>query len=301
MQELSPAACITIREQERSRTARLVAGELSASLQLLLAQANAYDAATFSASAQAREAIRVLVGMAGRAWTDLQDFVRDLEPSDLFDVGLAAALEALAARVERRYGLTVILDLSERVVDIPPHLALAGYRIAQEALRNAGQHAAAGRAGVSLRRVDVSLRLTVADDGAGFCPPEPLDALAAEGKWGLAEMVERAEAAGGRLEIDSVPGVGTQVRARLPLDQRQPDQRASSSQNAPDGPSAASLTRREREVLAGVAAGLTNKQIAAQLGISDRTVQFHLGNVLAKLGVASRTEAAVLALQNGFV
>ena len=48
-------------------------------------------------------------------------------------------------------------------------------------------------------------------------------------------------------------------------------------------------------------AWLTNKQIAARLGISDRTVQFHLGNVLGKLGVASRTEAAVLALQRGLV
>ena len=47
--------------------------------------------------------------------------------------------------------------------------------------------------------------------------------------------------------------------------------------------------------------GLTNKQIAARLGISDRTVQFHLGNVLSKLGVASRTEAAVLALEQGLV
>ena len=61
------------------------------------------------------------------------------------------------------------------------------------------------------------------------------------------------------------------------------------------------LTPREQEVLAGVAQGWTNKQIAARLGISDRTVQFHLGNVLGKLGVASRTEAAVLALERGLV
>jgi DNA-binding NarL/FixJ family response regulator len=90
--------------------------------------------------------------------------------------------------------------------------------------------------------------------------------------------------------------VGTQVRAHLPLTAQQ--------ERPPIGagePLIEPLTSREQEVLAGVAAGLTNKQIAARLGISDRTVQFHLGNVLGKLGVASRTEAAVLALQRGLV
>jgi two-component system, NarL family, response regulator LiaR len=60
-----------------------------------------------------------------------------------------------------------------------------------------------------------------------------------------------------------------------------------------------SLTDRELEVLRLAARGLTNKQIGHDLDISDRTVQNHLANIYAKLGVASRTEAVTEALQRG--
>jgi NarL family two-component system response regulator LiaR len=59
------------------------------------------------------------------------------------------------------------------------------------------------------------------------------------------------------------------------------------------------LTDREREVLALIAQGRANKRIALELGISEKTVKNHVGHVLAKLGVADRTQAAVLAVQEG--
>jgi signal transduction histidine kinase/DNA-binding CsgD family transcriptional regulator len=292
MKELSLTLSIAIREEERRRLARLLDEGLGQAINLLLAQANAYSAA------QNRQAARTLSGMATRALNDLRDLVADLDPNDLHDLGLGPALETLSLRIERRYGLTVTLDLPIPAVAVPTHLAIATYRIAQSALHNAGQHAGAGRVGLSLRSERDGLRLTVADDGDGFQPPEPLEALVAEGKWGLAEMVEQATAVDGQLEISSVLGVGTQVRAYLPL---VPPERRETVPTGTSEPLVEPLTPREREVLAGAAAGLTNKQIAARLGISDRTVQFHLGNVLSKLGVASRTEAAVLALQRGLV
>ena len=298
MNEPSPISQVAVREEERRHLARLLEEELGQSLNLLLAQANAYHAALSPSAVQARQALGTLTAMAGHALTDLHDLVADLNPTTLQDLGLGAALETLSLRIERRYGLTVTLDLADCATAIPAPRTLAAYRIAQEALRNAGQHAGAGRVGLSLRLERDGLRLTVADDGNGFQPPEPLGALVAEEKWGLAEMVEQAETVGGELEISSVLGVGTQVRAYLPL--VPPEQQEQAAAGAGE-PLIEPLTPREREVLAGVAAGLTNKQIAARLGISDRTVQFHIGNVLGKLGVASRTEAAVLALQRGLV
>ena len=68
------------------------------------------------------------------------------------------------------------------------------------------------------------------------------------------------------------------------------------------GPAAgamASLTARERDVLAGVARGLSNRSIADELGITERTARTHVSNILAKLGLTSRTQAALLAVQHG--
>jgi two-component system, NarL family, nitrate/nitrite response regulator NarL len=59
------------------------------------------------------------------------------------------------------------------------------------------------------------------------------------------------------------------------------------------------LTGREREVLGCLAEGMSNKQIARALGISVRTVTVHVSNLLRKTGAASRTEAALLAVQGG--
>ena len=61
------------------------------------------------------------------------------------------------------------------------------------------------------------------------------------------------------------------------------------------------LTEREREVLDLMALGLPNKTIAARLGISEHTVKFHVGSVMAKLGAASRTEAVTHAIRQGLL
>ena len=68
---------------------------------------------------------------------------------------------------------------------------------------------------------------------------------------------------------------------------------------AGQGEGIASLTARERDVLIRVAQGLPNRQIAADLGITERTARTHVSNILAKLGLASRTQAALLAVQHG--
>ncbi|HSM99818.1 MAG TPA: response regulator transcription factor, partial [Rudaea sp.] len=68
---------------------------------------------------------------------------------------------------------------------------------------------------------------------------------------------------------------------------------------APGADALASLSEREREVLALIAEGASNQRIATQLEISEKTVKTHVGNILAKLGVGDRTQAAVYAWKTG--
>jgi DNA-binding NarL/FixJ family response regulator len=61
------------------------------------------------------------------------------------------------------------------------------------------------------------------------------------------------------------------------------------------------LTAREREVLAAIALGCANREIARQLGLSEKTVKTHVSAILGKLGVQDRTQAALYAVRTGIV
>jgi DNA-binding NarL/FixJ family response regulator len=100
----------------------------------------------------------------------------------------------------------------------------------------------------------------------------------------------RAAAAG---EVHLDPAVAGVVARRM-----RAGSAAGSTPGDQDG-GIASLTARERDVLACVARGLSNRAVADALGITERTARTHVSNILAKLGLASRTQAALLAVQHG--
>jgi DNA-binding CsgD family transcriptional regulator/tetratricopeptide (TPR) repeat protein len=109
----------------------------------------------------------------------------------------------------------------------------------------------------------------------------------------LREAAGTARRLGARPLLDDAEALAR--RARLPIDDHPPE--------APAPPDAVpfALTEREREVLGLVAAGRTNGQIAAALFISPKTASVHVSNILAKLGVSGRVEAAAVAHRLGLV
>jgi PAS domain S-box-containing protein len=124
-------------------------------------------------------------------------------------VALDTYLRTLSQRAELRYALTTQPD----EITLEPERATALFRIAQEALINVAQHAAAHRVSVSLIEQGEVLTLTVTDDGKGIAP----DQLAAPTSLGLLSMRERAARWGGEITIASKPGRGTTVTVQMRL------------------------------------------------------------------------------------
>jgi signal transduction histidine kinase len=141
----------------------------------------------------------------------LRDEIIDLGPYAFKEITFATAVEACLPVWQRRYGLEVRLAIER--VELPPEMANDLFRIAQEAVVNAGRHAEAGRVELSLRTVDSQVELRVADDGKGFDGARP---AAEPGHLGLQSMHERAELMEGELEIESSDR-GTRVLVRAPL------------------------------------------------------------------------------------
>jgi len=143
----------------------------------------------------------------------LRDEIVDLGPYAFQEISFETAIENCLPAWRRRYGFEVGLAIER--IDLPPEMRGHLFRIAQEAVVNAGRHAEAQAVSVSLRTVGPHVELRVADDGHGF---DGIDRLGAgePGHLGLASMRERAELMDGTLEIESSDR-GTRVLVLAPL------------------------------------------------------------------------------------
>ncbi len=178
---------------ERRRLAAEIHDTLAQGLAGIIAQLQAVEDG---------EHVRRATELARESLREARRSVQDLAPAHLEHDTLP---EALAKITGGRARLTVT-GTAEPLHD---ELEAALLRIAQEALANATRHAQADRIGVTLSYMDDEVTLDVRDDGRGFTRP-------ARG-FGLTAMRERAERVAGTLEIESEPGRGTAVSARVPL------------------------------------------------------------------------------------
>lgn len=143
---------------------------------------------------------------------------RELQPQLLRDLGLAAALDALASDISRTTCIKVSVKVGEWSRRIEStELALEVYRIGQEALANIVKHSAATIVNVTLDINDGKIILEIRDNGKGFEVPEDLTSLARQGGMGVLSMRQRACNVGGFLTIQSQPGQGTTLRLEVDL------------------------------------------------------------------------------------
>jgi two-component system sensor histidine kinase DegS len=147
---------------------------------------------------------------------ELRRLISALRPAYLEDLGFLPALESLVREADERSEARVRLIHEGIIRRCDPEVELAAYRIAQEALTNALQHAHAQNITIRVRCDEEGVILTVEDDGVGFTLPPRPDLLTRQGHFGLVGMQERATRLGGRLVIDTAPGRGTRVTVRFP-------------------------------------------------------------------------------------
>jgi signal transduction histidine kinase len=155
------------------------------------------------------ESIALVDGAIAR----VRDLAHHLRPPMLDDLGLSASLRWYVDREARRAGLEAHLEIEPVQGRLAPTVETTCFRVTQEALTNVIRHAHATRVEVELRLAPDGPRLEVRDDGRGF---DTLAARLTGDGQGLLGMRERVALAGGELEIDSVPGRGTTVRAHFP-------------------------------------------------------------------------------------
>ena len=144
----------------------------------------------------------------------VRNVATQLRPPALDQLGLARALEGLAAQIERHAGLAcaVTIDKATRARVFGPVEGAALYRMVQELVNNVARHAAASTVRIDLTTTEGVVQLVVSDDGRGFPPEDQRPA----GTLGLKGLRERAELLGGTITIDSRPGAGTSVHVTIP-------------------------------------------------------------------------------------
>ena len=205
-------------EQERRRIARELhdeAGQLMASLLVGLRALD--DSKTVDeAKAQAQR----LRGIAAQAIDEVGRLARGLHSSVLDDHGLGVALQRYVADYSTTHNIATDLTLNEPdLIDLPPAVQLAVFRIVQEALTNVARHSGATAISIRLARSPTGLETTIEDNGSGF--EVNAASVNSETHLGLQSMRERAAILGGTVSVTS-GSTGTTIRVQLPLEERDP-------------------------------------------------------------------------------
>nr|WSY49130.1 sensor histidine kinase [Streptomyces sp. NBC_00886] len=203
---------------ERTRIARdlhdTLAQELAGSVMLLQAAQRDWD----ERPDQARSRVLAVADGLGTNLTETRRIIRDLTPAAVAEAGLEGALRLLCARSRTQgAGARVrfrTVGAHQPVLD--DHASTTLFRVAQSTLANVREHARAGSVSVTLRRHRDRVELEVSDDGQGFDPAVAfsVDARADRG-FGLPAARARLRECGGELDVSSVPGRGTRVRATV--------------------------------------------------------------------------------------
>jgi two-component system NarL family sensor kinase len=208
---------IEAQEAERLRVAR----ELHDGVNQVLASAKMRLRKVEEIASELKPAAREILSRSHRlirqALEENRRIAQNLRPSDLDELGLAAACQNFCKELRLRTNLTVTCSAPRLRQRLAAMVELNLFRIVQEAVNNAEKHARAKTVAVRIGRQGDSMMLQIRDDGRGFDAQEPKAGKAMGHGNGLSNMRERALAVGGTCEVKSIPRRGTVVTVRVPF------------------------------------------------------------------------------------
>jgi len=163
-------------------------------------------------------------GVTDDLYKDVRESISDLR-TEVTERGMAAALREYVDEYEERHNIAVKIVGEELAAGLRPLAALQLLRIVQEPLANVREHSGARQALISFASAQQSVKVVIADDGAGF----DAESGSASGRaYGLVSMRERTESLGGTFDINSAPGRGTFVIVSVPFGAAPEDDRRGS-------------------------------------------------------------------------
>lgn len=207
---------ISAQEEERLRISRELhdeTGQALSSVNLALATLEGVQEPE-----ELRRRVKLMQETVAKALEDIHLLSRQLRPSVLDKLGLAAAVERLVRSSSLRWGKEIGLTvLGFQAEDISNEIKIAVYRIVQEALGNALRYSKAENISITLQKTGDRILAIIEDDGIGFDLEVRPELTATDRHLGLFGMQERADILGGKLCIETAPGQGTTVYIELPL------------------------------------------------------------------------------------
>ncbi|HVZ57697.1 MAG TPA: PAS domain S-box protein [Chitinophagaceae bacterium] len=203
-----------IREEERAHMAREIHDELGQYLTVLKMDVSWLNNHLRAGSQETRRKLEGLTQLIDETVKTVRRIASELRPSLLDDLGLVAAMDWHLHEFEARTGIRT--EFRESGADLPlaNPVKTGLFRIFQESLTNVARHAGASRVTVELQAGQGELTLRVQDDGKGFNP----ETIRRKKTLGLLGMKERCSMLRGSYELFSLPGQGTTITARIPLD-----------------------------------------------------------------------------------
>jgi PAS domain S-box-containing protein len=204
---------ITAHEEERTRIARELHDDLSQRMALLQIGLEQFEQDMPGLSSNARQQLHKVAEVATEVSSDIHDLSRQLHPSKLDTLGLAAAVGDFCRELSKRHDLQIEFLHHDVPRQIPKDVTLCLYRITQEALQNVVKHSGATEATVELTGHGDRIDLCISDSGAGFSP----ESTKGDTGLGLISMRERLRLVDGHLAVESEPSHGTRIRVRIPL------------------------------------------------------------------------------------